>query len=102
MTILEPSPPVLDQGVHEFISTFMMHVATVSGYGMNRIVTIARIKTLLLAALARGDGAPSTAWSALYRAISELVTPLDPGYDKHSAQVYLQSFISENGDLDHD
>ena len=52
MTILEPSPPVLDQGVHEFISTFMMHVATVSGYGMNRIVTIARIKTLLLAALA--------------------------------------------------
>jgi hypothetical protein len=103
MTTLDvPPSAALDESAHEFISTFMTHVATISGYGMNRIVTIARVKTLLLAAIARGGDAPSTAWSRLHHAIAELVATIDAGYDMHDAHDYLQSFIRENGDLAHE
>ncbi len=100
MTILEASPSAaLDESASEFISTFMTHVSRVSGYGIHRVVTIARVKTLLLAAIERGDDASSTAWSALHHAIAQLVATADAAYDTYGAHVYLQSFIRENDDL---
>ena len=99
MTTLETQPFVaLDESAHEFISTFMSHVATATGYGTNRIATIAGIKTLLLAAIERGDEATS-AWHTLYRAITRLLTPSGATNETHSAYAYLQAFISENVDL---
>ncbi len=100
MTTLQAFPPVvLDDNAHDFISTFMRHVATLTGYGTNRLATIAAIKTLLLAAMAHGDAAASTAWSALYRAIDELVDASTDAHDARIAHAYLRAFVQENGDL---
>ncbi len=100
MTTLDaPRSVVLDESAHQFIATFMTNVATVSGYGTNRIVTIARIKTLLLAAIGTGEVAPSTAWSMLHHAVADLIAAPDAPHETHGARDYLGTFLEENGDL---
>jgi hypothetical protein len=100
MTTLDvPPSSMLDESAHQFISTFMSHVAEVSGYGADRLVTVARLKTLLLAAIAYGAGGPSTAWGALYRATGELLAAADGAPDRDGAHAYLRAFIRENTDL---
>ncbi len=91
----------LDESAHQFIATFMAHVTTVAGYDENRLATIARVKVLLLAALAAGDAAAS-AWYLLHRTIAELIPENAAVRNSHGAFAYLQSFIRENGDLAHD
>jgi len=103
MTILETPPSLaLDESAHEFISTFMEHVTTLTGYNKTRLTTIAGIKTLLLAALAHPDDASSTAWRGLYRSIDALVDAALYAHDTRTAHAYLRSFVQENGDLAHD
>jgi hypothetical protein len=101
MVTLETSPPALDENAHEFVSQFVSHVAAIIGYGSDRIVTIARVKALLLTALADDARASTDAWRALYRTITELVRPQARGGARY-AHAYLQSFIHDNGDLAHD
>ncbi len=100
MTAL-PAPPftVLDESAQTFIASFMSNVVTVAGDGRERIPTIARVETLLLTAVANGEGASSHAWRALHRAITELVMTPEPPIDRSDAHVYLRSFVRENGDL---
>jgi len=98
-TLLAPQPLALDESTHEFISTFMSHVAAVAGYGENRIAVIAYIKMLLLAAIATGDVDSSLQWSTLHRAIAELVACADYAPDARHAHAYLQAFLRENHDL---
>jgi hypothetical protein len=98
MTTLQTRPAALDKSAHEFISTFMLHVAVAVGYGENRIVTIASVKRLLLAALSHDDGASSDAWRALYRTIAEIVVEND-ALSARSSRAFLQAFIQDNGDL---
>ncbi len=98
MTVLQTRPAALDEGAHEFISTFVSHVAAVAGYGENRIVTIARAKALLLAALERGQDGSAQAWSELHQTIAGIVVANDALHAR-SSRAYLQSFIEENGDL---
>jgi hypothetical protein len=100
MTTLHGTPPVaLDECAHEFIATFMTHVATLTGYGVNRLTTIAGIKTLLLAAMAHEADDAAIAWSALYRAIDDLVDASIDAHDTRFARSYLRAFMLENGDL---
>ncbi len=102
MMILEANrADALDASAHDFIATFMAHVTTVAGYDENRLATIARVKVLLLAALAGGDGAAG-AWSMLHRTIAEMVPANAAVRNARGAFAYLQSFIRENEDLDHD
>jgi hypothetical protein len=97
MTTAQALPAVaLDETANGFISTFMAHVATLAGYGKNRLTTIATIKTLLLAALKRGD---ATDWRTLYHAVDELVDGAIYAHDTKFAYTYLCSFIQENVDL---
>jgi len=100
MTTLQAPPSnALDETAHTFIATFMAHVATVSGYGKNRLTTIAGIKTLLLAALEGGEGASSAAWRTFYRAIDDLVDASIYAHDTRIAYTYLRTFVQENADL---
>jgi hypothetical protein len=100
MMWLKPYPPAaLDESAHEFISTFMSNVATVAGGGSQCIKTVAQVKTLLLAAIAGGS---ASAWSALYRRVDRIVATAGDVTDARRAHEYLQSFISENGDLARD
>jgi hypothetical protein len=100
MTTIEAQPSVpIDTGARAFIATFMSHVAAVAGRGVNREATIARIETLLLSAIALGDGSSSATWSLLHRAIADLVAPADDVSGRSEAETYLRAFIRENGDL---
>jgi hypothetical protein len=100
MTTLETTPRVaLDETATAFISAFMTHVTTLADYDKTRIATIAAIKTLLLAAMERGDGDSSSEWRALYRAIADLVDTSIYAYDTRAAYTYFRAFVRENGDL---
>ena len=101
MTILQTRPAALDESAQTFIATFIPHVASVVGYGENRIVTISRVKTLLLDALSHADGASSDAWRALYQTIAEIVAAKH-AHSARGSRIYLKSFLRENGDLAHD
>jgi hypothetical protein len=99
MTLLhEPPSAALDESAHEFISTFMSHVATVVGYGENRLVTLACVKSLLLAALTSPDAALTEPWRAVYRAITEILAA-NGASSRFSARLYLEAFLDDNGDL---
>jgi hypothetical protein len=98
ITLTAAPAAALDESAHDFIATFMAHVATAAGYHENRPAIIARVNVLLLAALAAGDGA-SSAWNLLHRAITEIVPKNDAQRNTSRAHAYLQSFIKENEDL---
>jgi hypothetical protein len=100
MATLQAAPAGgLDETEYGFISTFMTHVSTLTGYGKTRLTTIARIKTLLLAAMSGDQGSTSPAWRALYRAIDDLLEGAFYAHDTRTAYAYLRAFIQENGDL---
>jgi len=100
MTTLQAAPRVaLDEAATGFISTFMTHVATLTDYDQHRLTTTAGIKTLLLAAMERGDGDASSQWRALYRAVDALVDASTFAHDTRTAYAYFQAFIRENRDL---
>jgi len=91
---------VLDANAHAFVTSFMADVASVAGYGADRIWTIARIKEFLLEALARGD-AGDRSWAKLYRSVADLLqNAADPPHDP-GAVASLRSFLRENDDLGH-
>jgi hypothetical protein len=94
---------VLDANAHEFLTSFMADVASVAGYGENRLWTIARIKERLLEALAHGDN--DDAWARLYGAIANLLHDTDnvlhDAADAPHAAESLRSFLRENDDLAH-
>jgi hypothetical protein len=101
MTTLRAAAAVaLDENAREFILAFTSHVATLAGRGPYRSATTTRVQSLLLAAIAPGDGDSLTAWSMLHRTIAELVAAAQDALDTRSAHAYLQSFLRENIDLD--
>jgi hypothetical protein len=78
----------------------MAEVASVAGYGDNRLWTIARIKELLLQALAHGD-ADDQAWAQLYRTVADLLHDAAETPHNRDAAASLRSFLRENDDLAH-
>ena len=92
----------LDENDNIFISTFMSHVSAVVGYGENRLVTIARVKLLLLAAIADGNDPHRDAWTRLHRSVAEIVAAARRTPASRRAHGYLRAFVRENGDLTDD
>jgi len=98
-TLRVPRPIALDASTHEFIATFMSHVATIAGYGRDRTATIAQVKALLLAAIEYGNADAEPAWSVLHQMVSEIVETAHDAPDTRSSHAYLRSFVQENVDL---
>jgi hypothetical protein len=98
-TLHAPRHTVLDESTRAFVANFMSHVASITAGSSHASETIAHIETLLLSAITLGDGASSTTWSILHRAIAELVATARDAAGARKAHAYLRSFISENRDL---
>jgi hypothetical protein len=98
MTMLKTRPAAIDASAHEFISTFVSHVASVLDYGANRIVTLTRVKALLFVALSNEADASEEAWCTLHGMIAELVAAKHK-LGSEAADAYLRAFVRENGDL---
>ncbi len=101
MTLEADRATVLDESAHAFMATFIAHVSEITGEEVSRLAIIARVKVLLLAALAGGDGAAS-AWNMLHRTVVAIVAQSNAARNTDVARAYLRSFITENQDLDHD
>jgi hypothetical protein len=100
MTTLQARPSrALDANAHEFIATFMSHVAEMAGHGPDRRTTLTRVKTLLLAAIESDADTSEAAWSMLHRAMFEIITAARGAHHARSSHAYLQSFVRENIDL---
>jgi hypothetical protein len=91
----------LDACAREFMATFIAHAVAIAGDDQSSLALIGRTKVLLIVALAGGDAAAS-AWSMLHRTITTMVEQKRAARQTPVADAYLQSFLTENGDLDHD